>query len=493
MSLVMKRRWLPLTPSLAALAGLVSGGFTAPALAQPADTATPAEAAAPPPAPPVGEDLRARIDEIDQRSRIVERRLELADEAAAAKAKEAASVTATDKGFTIVSADKSTVLKLRGVFQTDGRLFIGDAGLKRTSDTFLVRRARPIIDATFANLVDVRIMADFGNGQTLLQDGYVELRPFQWLRLRAGKFKGPVGLERLQADQATVFIERGLPTSLVPNRDVGVDLRGEILGGAITYDLGVFNGTIDNGDSQADLDTNFAKDFDARLFLRPWISDKYSVLNGLGFGAGASTGDRHGSATNSALPAQYRSPGQQNAFRYADANVWAWGHQDRLSPQGYYYNGPFGLLAEYVVSRNRVAKANTAQNVPTPTATLDHTAWQVAASVLLNGGKNSFEGPDLLGEDLDLKKGKWGVVELAARYNELRFDRDSFPTYASFSNSIRWAKAWGVAVNWHWSRNLKFALNYEQTAFRRGAADVAKLPADRKTERFLFGRLQVAF
>ena len=40
--------------------------------------------------------------------------------------------------------------------------------------------------------------------------------------LTAGKFKVPVGLERLESATDIRFIERGFPTSLVPNRDLGV-------------------------------------------------------------------------------------------------------------------------------------------------------------------------------------------------------------------------------------------------------------------------------
>jgi phosphate-selective porin OprO/OprP len=42
---------------------------------------------------------------------------------------------------------------------------------------------------------------------------------------RAGQYKAPVGLERLQSASAIVFLERAFPTELAPNRDRGVFSR----------------------------------------------------------------------------------------------------------------------------------------------------------------------------------------------------------------------------------------------------------------------------
>ena len=44
-------------------------------------------------------------------------------------------------------------------------------------------------------------------------------------------------------------------------------------------------------------------------------------------------------------------------------------------------------------------------------------------------------------------------------------------------------------VNWHWSRNIKLSLSFEQTNYEGGAAS----GADRNTENVLFQRVQAAF
>ena len=51
-------------------------------------------------------------------------------------------------------------------------------------------------------------MPDFGNNTVALLDAYADLHPRPWLRLRVGKFKPPIGLERLQTDAYVPLPER---------------------------------------------------------------------------------------------------------------------------------------------------------------------------------------------------------------------------------------------------------------------------------------------
>ena len=71
-------------------------------------------------------------------------------------------------------------------------------------------------------------MSDFGGGTAVVQDAYVDARFSKVFNLRAGKQKPPLGQERLLSATDILFIERALPTALVPNRDVGVQVYGEL-------------------------------------------------------------------------------------------------------------------------------------------------------------------------------------------------------------------------------------------------------------------------
>ena len=91
-------------------------------------------------------------------------------------------------------------------------------------------------------------MPDFGGGETELFDAYIEMTHFPEASLRVGKFKGPFGLERLQSATSLMFLERGFPTSLGPNRDVGIQLSENSERG-FSHAVGVFNGVADGGSS----------------------------------------------------------------------------------------------------------------------------------------------------------------------------------------------------------------------------------------------------
>ncbi len=160
------------------------------------------------------------------------------------------------------------------------------------ADTFVMRRVRPVLEGTIFGNVDFRVMPDFGEGRTVLQDAYADLRFTPAVKLRAGKFKSPFGLERLVSALDLLFVDRALPTALVPNRDVGVMLFGDVAASTVSYAVGVFNGVPDGG--SADIDDSPGKDVVGRVFLLPFKNSRTSRLQQVGFGLAASVGEREG-------------------------------------------------------------------------------------------------------------------------------------------------------------------------------------------------------
>jgi phosphate-selective porin OprO/OprP len=386
--------------------------------------------------------------------------------------------TAGKDGFSWKSADGDFALRLRGYFQLDGRFFSNET--PSGVDTFLLRRARPIFEATVFKIFDFRLMPDFGQGTTVLFDGYLEARFSPALKLRAGKFKPPVGLERLQSATDLMFPERAQPTNLVPNRDVGVQLAGDLADARVQYAVGVFNGVLDGGNGDAD--NNDAKDLDARLFFQPFVMAK-NAASGLGFGIAGSTGDQSGTVSAPNLPS-FRTGGQATFFSYrsdgsAAGTTFADGARRRLAPQATFYLGPFGLLAEYVSSRQEVRRG-------ADSAELTNTAWQAATSWVI-GGSNSYRGVTPKKPFSGFGTGP-GAFELALRYSRLEVDRDAFPVFANPASAARTARAWGFGLHWWANRNVRLMTSYEWTQFDGGAAS-----GDRRDERVLITRFQIAF
>lgn len=417
--------------------------------------------------------LLQRVEELEQKVKIQDRKRELGDDAAAEKAKTAASVSIGAGGLQVRSADTNFVLKLRGYVQADARFYPDDVATGTRNDTFLLRRVRPIIEGTVAERFDYRLMLDFPSGSPtsagnngLVQDAYLNTRIYPWLQVQVGKFKEPVGLERLQSGANLLFIERNYPTQLVPNRDVGVQLQGDLFAGGLRYEVGVFNG-VANGGSGDNEQADDEKDVAARLFATPFVNADTDWLRGLGFGAAGTIGEQDGALRT------FVTPGQQTFFAYTTGagtaiapNVAANGKIWRVSPQAYYYVGPFGILGEYAYSAQEVTQ--TAGAVLT-SDTLRNTAWQVAASWFVTGEDNSFKAVTPK-NPFKFGGAGWGAVELTARYGELNVDDDTFPIFANPATAATKATSWGGGVNWHLNRNVKLSLNYEQTDFEGGTS-----------------------
>ena len=394
------------------------------------------------------------------------------EEKPAEKAKDPeVKVLAGPDGFVIQSGNPDFRIRIGGYAQADGRFYAQDEDSVAT-DNFLMRRARPILQGTVAKYFDFYLAPDFGQGQTVLFDAYVNVRPSSKLQFRIGKFKPPVGLERLQSAQSILFVERALPTALVPNRDVGAQVHGELASGVVSYAVGVFDGAVDG--ALIDTDGNDGKDVAGRLFLQPFARRGSSALKGLGLGFSATNGKQLGT-----LPS-FRSGGQVVFFSYL-TTATADGTRTRISPQGSFYLGPIGVLGEWVRSRQDVRKGTDAAQVASE-------AWEVSASVVLTGETATASGVRPR-RSFDPAKRTWGALELAARVNQLRVDGTAFSRgLADPTKSAREARAWAIGLNWYLSRNFKYVVNYEHTTFTGGAVG-----GDRRPENAILVRSQVAF
>lgn len=424
------------------------------------------------------EDKVQYVDDLEQELGLLRRRMEVEEEAKAAKGPQP-QIGAGPDGFFLQSADKKWVFKLRGYYQADSRWYPSD-GDKAGTDTFLFRRVRPIFEGTLAEWIDFRVMPDFAGSNLQLQDAYANLRPFGPLaQVQVGKFKAPFGLERLQSATSMMFIERALPTNLVPNRDVGAQFWGDWKSGTLLYQFAVMNGVTDG--SSADQDTNDGKDIVARIFAKPFQDTTVEALQGLGIGAAMSWG--HQSTT----PANYRSAGQQTFFAWTSGTNL---DEDRfrISPQLNYYWGPFGLLGEYVLSQNTVGLSRGREYEA------DLQAWQISTSYVLTGENASFNGVSPR-EPFSPLGGGWGAFEIVARFGELHIPDEVFDRgFANPQTSANKAQEAAVGLNWYMNRWLEFAVNYDRTAFDGGARGTGlNGVADRETEHFVNTRLQFSY
>ncbi|HEX3135057.1 MAG TPA: porin, partial [Planctomycetota bacterium] len=311
----------------------------------------------------------------------------------------------------------------------------------------------------------------------------------------AGRGKVPVGLEFLQPDTVTMFIERAYPTQLVPNRDNGAQVAGDIAGGVLNYTIGIYNGAADG--ASRDTDNTDDKDGVARLYATPFLGGE-PALAGLSFGVGGSYGtdaptlSGTGAVTSSGL-STYKSPGQATIFSYiapaastlansttADGSHW------RVAPQLYYAFGPFSTMAEYTRSVQELRFNNIHDTVA-------NQAWQVSTGWVFTGENAAFKGVNP-SSPLAYDGSAWGALEVVARVHRLDIDGTAFSSgFASRTLSVEQATGYAVGLNWYLSRQVKLKLDFEHTEFVGGAGTNLATLHDREDENLISTQVQLVY
>lgn len=377
-----------------------------------------------------------------------------------------------DNGFFIQSSNADYRLAFGMVAQVDGRFSLDDP--LPITNTFTLRKLRPTFTGRLTKYFEFKFMPDLGNGSTVVQDAYFDTRFSQAFRVRIGKDKTPIGYELLIGDANLYFPERALASSLVANRDIGVQAQGDLAGGKLTYAGGLFNGIPDGTSSTTEVDSNSDKDFAGRVVVQPWrsTSGSTSALSGLGFHVGGSVGTQ----TNG-LPSFKTSVGQ-TYFSYA-SGVTANGQRTRVSPAAFYFYKSFGAFGEYMLSTQDVARAGVTQPV-------SNHANEITVAYLLTG-EAAGTGMPRPKRPFDPSNGNWGALQVLSRYSHLEIDGDVFVNNLQAPGSSGRADQWTFAANWYPTQFVKWYVTYERTTFDQNVA------GSRPIENVILFRAQLAF
>ena len=455
-------------------------------------------------------ELRAQVQLLEQQLKAVMRQLDIKEQAAAAAASTApvppaatptatptpasaaaavatssapAKVSVNDRGYAFSSADDATTLQFHVLFHLDARVFIHD-GPGIVNNTLNLRRARLIADGTLAKRTSYQFVTEFGGSAVSILDANFGLRLTDTLQLKLGKFKTPIGLEVMQSDAATSFTERSILSGFLPNRDLGIQLGGTLLGSTLAYSVGVFNGVADGATSN-NVDFDEDKDLVGRIVATPFKQNAASLLRGLLIGVGASEGRQKTAAGHAAA---YRTDGQQVFFSYnpgvvADGRTW------RVSPQLDYRLGSFGLLGEYVVSA-----ANLRATPLAPKTEVRHRGWQLTSGYVLTGESSTY-GPLVPRTDFNPAAGTWGAFEVTGRFAEMHLDDNAFPALASPGAAANKASGYAAGLKWYLSKAVAFKFDYYHTDFELSplAPPVPTAPVLRQDENAFVTRFQLAF
>jgi phosphate-selective porin OprO/OprP len=257
------------------------------------------------------------------------------------------------------------------------------------------------------------------------------------------------------------FIERSMVNELAPARDRAVRIHGSFIDGAISYNLGGFNGTGEDAS-----DNNGDKDLAFRLTFLPFRSSDSFWLKGLQLAGNVTWGnqDRSNSAQGRTIG---RTP---NRFTFFAAQA-ARGERLRYGCDLAWLIGPASLKFEYDVQsneRNGLGPGGT--NLDDVTAT----GWYVSSTYVLTGEDKQRSGNVIPRKPFMPFSDEWGfgAIEVGLRWAELSFASDSPINF--FSSSLSPANIPGggttadngaqsltFGVNWYFNQWTHFMLNWD--------------------------------
>jgi phosphate-selective porin len=292
---------------------------------------------------------------------------------------------------------------LRGYFQADLRSFqdwtAGD-GENSRADAFEWRRLWVGFTGDWKRLsCELDVAPAFDRGDEL-KDAWVNLRVTTALQLRVGHMKLPVSREFLSSPAKTDFVERAaVMDALAPYRDWGVMLRGEV-GHLLEYQAGVFGGdgwTRENREGTTPA---------ARLVLKP--------ISWFELGGAFSQGNVPASPGPVPAPEPNGLSGHGVTGHLFFPAVFVDGKRLRWDADARAQTGPVSVWGELLQAREqRKSQGPALEDLPD----VREAGWSVTGTWLVTGErKNGTIRPDR-----SLFAGP-GAVELALRYEELRFD-----------------------------------------------------------------------
>ncbi len=354
---------------------------------------------------------------------------------------------------------KDFSVDLTGRALPEWRKFDPDLG----EDTFHLRTMRLGLKGELSRHFDWEIEREIVDEDTLRfgdwKDVWLEWKTFDAVSITGGRFKIPFGLEQTTGVTAIDFAYRALGSSAIaPGRDRGVMASGDL--GRMTYEAGVFDDDGDNAESNQPQFVAEGQDLEA---VGPSVAVRLTgdLLRALPVPGRLKSANLGIAYTNSKVPEGLNSLRGESVWggRFFD-RVYVKGRRQRLGAQFDWTPGPTGLKAEWIQSREqRLQQSNRNEDLSDYLGT----AWYVAGTWFVTGeDKDNNINPRR-----PLFRGGVGAIELAVRYEELRFESagkagTAFTNPRSENLVPNSDRVWTGGLNWipsKWTRVIFNAIH----------------------------------
>jgi len=344
------------------------------------------------------------------------------------------------RGWQWESEGGKSQFSLSGLLMVDAAGFSADeGGLDGGTE---VRRGRVYLGGDFGDSWQARAGIELSTRNPTLQDAWLRYHGWHRKQLQVGHFLEPVGMERSTASSRLTFLERALPSVLVPGYHLGVGTR--TWGDRWAVEGGLFGDALNR---RSDDGWGGSARFSAAAYRA-----KATVLH-LGVSSAYRTSD------SGTLRLRARPEAELSELRLADTGRID-DVDDRISLglEAAVLRGPILFQAEHI---------STEVRRETPLPSLRMSGWYAFGSWMVTGENRRYRTSR--GSFRSVRPQRpWGAVELALRWSTLDLeDRDVDGGTGEITT---------LGVNWYVRSYARVMLNYSDIhGDLRGAEDPSAL------------------
>lgn len=375
------------------------------------------------------------------------------------KAKSNPTLEVGKKGLKVKSPDGDFEIKLGGRMHADYTSHSNYSDLpanNRPIDGTQIRRGRIALSGSLYKDFDYMIETDFANDAVAVKDLFLVYHGFNApLELTVGHQKHAMSMEIQESSNDIMFTERSMVSALTTpffDRAIGINLKG--FGDNWNVQGGFYGDSM--GSSATNAANNEGNGFGIRGTWTP-INEKDRVLHvGLNYGY-RNTADNN-TANSQTARMRYRTTGMSE-FEIVDTGTIT--NMDNVKTGIFELAGMYGPLSfQSEFAKSKVSRDNITD--------ADVSAWYAQVGWTLTGESRTYKGSD--GEfkrlspknPFDLKNGKWGAWELAARYDSIDLQD------ASLTGGE--AKRLSVSLNWYLNEDVRILAGYSRAFSLDGGA-----------------------
>jgi len=358
--------------------------------------------------------------------------------------------------FFLKSADGNFLLQPYGYAQTDYRVYNGDG---HPPDTFVIRRGRFGFQGTLGKHYEFALLADAAaSSGAVIRDIFLNFKPASAFQIQFGQFKEPFAQEVTTAAPNLDFVERSLASLLYPSaatafRSPGVVVHGDLVGGAVQYWAGAFNGkgiTTNNTTNEPEVI--------GRLRFYPWRKKKDSMLQGFAFGGAIAHGRSRGLSNETSFGGNLPDAAF-NFFPSFSIN----GPVERYNGEFTWVKGPWAVRAEYdQLNQFRRALSSFAGGVgQTDLPGVVAKAYYGQATYLLTGEKRPENGTPRVKHAFSMGEHGWGAWELKFRYAKIQAKTpNTLISTGVLSGAEAHTEQFTTGINWYPNYWVRYMLDF---------------------------------